>query len=63
VYQAAEITGLSIGTIRMLRQWMGASRYVYNQTIAYLKQPGTIANWIEIKKWLLPGLPEWFCIK
>ena len=43
----------------ILRRWMGASRYVYNQTIAYLKQPGTIANWMEIKKWLLPSLPDW----
>ena len=43
----------------ILRQWFGVSRYVYNQTIAYLKKDGTIANWMAIKKWLLPSLPEW----
>lgn len=43
----------------ILRQWMGTARYVYNQTIAYLKQPGTVANWKSIKTGILQGLPEW----
>ena len=38
---------------QLLRQWLGTSRYVYNQTIEYLRQPETQANWITIKKWLL----------
>ena len=38
---------------------MGVSRYVYNQTIAYLQQPDTVANWFKIKKKILDSLPEW----
>lgn len=38
---------------------MGTSRFVYNQTVEHLKQPDTTANWIDIKKWLLPDLPVW----
>lgn len=38
---------------------MGASRFAYNETVAYLKQPGTKANWKGIKTDLLHGLPEW----
>ena len=44
---------------RILRHWFGVSRYVYNKTIEYLKDPGTKANWMEIKLWLLKDLPEW----
>ena len=44
---------------QILRQWLGTSRYVYNQTIEYLRQPETRANWITIKKWLLKSLPDW----
>lgn len=44
---------------RILRHWFGVSRYVYNKTIEYLKEPGTKANWMEIKLWLLKDLPEW----
>ena len=44
---------------RILRHWFGVSRYVYNKTIEYLKKPGTKANWMEIKLWLLKDLPEW----
>jgi len=43
----------------MLKQWFGVSRYVYNQTIAYLKKPGTKANWKAIGE-ILAALPE-FC--
>lgn len=44
---------------RILKEWIGASRYVYNKTIEYLHQSGTKANWIEIKSWLLKDLPSW----
>jgi putative transposase len=27
--------------------------------VEYLKQPGTVANFMAIKKWLIPDLPEW----
>ncbi len=44
----------------ILKQWFGVSRYVYNQTIAYLKQPEIKANWKAIKTEILNTLPE-FC--
>ena len=44
---------------RIFRQWFGAARYAYNQIIAYLKQPGTKANWKNIKKALLDSFPSW----
>lgn len=44
---------------KTLRHWFGVSRYVYNRTVEYLKEPGTKANWMEIKLWLLKDLPEW----
>ncbi|MEO5332639.1 MAG: transposase [Magnetococcus sp. YQC-5] len=43
----------------MFRRWFGASRFVFNKTVEYLKQPGTKANWMEIKLWLLKELPDW----
>ena len=43
----------------LLRRWFGVSRYVYNRTVEYLRQPGTKANWMDIKLWLLKSLPEW----
>ena len=43
----------------LLRRWFGVSRYVYNRTVEYLKQPGTKAKWMDIKLWLLKSLPEW----
>ena len=43
----------------LLRQWMGTARFVYNQTVADLKQPGTKANWLGIKTDILRRLPEW----
>jgi len=42
-----------------LKWWFGVSRYVYNQTIEYLRKPGTKANWKEIKGEILKNLPEW----
>lgn len=43
----------------LVKHWFGVSRYVYNQTIAYLKQPDTKANWMAIKTDILHSLPEW----
>ena len=34
----------------LLRRWFGVSRYVYNRTVEYLRQPGTKANWMEIRR-------------
>lgn len=44
----------------MIKQWFGVSRYVFNQTVSYLKQPDTKANWKAIKGEILNALPE-FC--
>lgn len=44
----------------LIKQWIGVSRYVFNQTITYLKQPDTKANWKAIKGDILNALPE-FC--
>lgn len=44
----------------MIDQWFGVARYVYNQTVEYLRQPGTTANWKAIKGDILGSLPE-FC--
>lgn len=38
---------------------MGTSRYVYNQTVKYLQQAGTKANWRTIKTSIIKSLPEW----
>lgn len=38
---------------------MGTARFVYNQTVSYLQQPGTVANWKAIKTGILQSLPEW----
>ena len=43
----------------ILRQWFGTARYVYNKTVDYLKQPGSIANWKAIKTDIIHSLPEW----
>lgn len=43
----------------LLRNWFGVSRKVYNATVEYLRQKGTVANWMEIKKWLIPSMPEY----
>ena len=38
---------------------MGTSRYVYNETVKYLQQPDTKANWKAIKTDIIKSLPEW----
>jgi putative transposase len=43
----------------LLKHWFGVSRFVYNQTIKYLQEPGTKANWMAIKTGILNSLPEW----
>jgi putative transposase len=43
----------------LLKQWFGTSRFVFNETVKYLQQPGTKANWMAIKTGILNGLPEW----
>ena len=45
---------------KKVNHWLDVSRFVYNQTIAYLKEPGTVANWKAIKTDLLNSLPD-FC--
>ena len=45
---------------RTVDRWFGVARYVYNQTVEYLRQPGTVANWKAIKGGILDLLPE-FC--
>lgn len=45
---------------QMLDRWFGVARYVYNQTVEYLRQPDTTANWKAIKGGILNSLPE-FC--
>jgi putative transposase len=44
---------------KLLKQWFGVSRYVYNQTIKYLQQPDTKANWMAIAPIVMAGLPDW----
>ncbi len=43
----------------MLRHWFGVSRYAYNETIKYLQQKGTKANWIAVAPIILDSLPDW----
>ena len=38
---------------------MGTSRYVYNETVKYLQQPNTKANWKAIKTEIIHSLPDW----
>lgn len=47
-------------SLPVLRRYLGLSRYWYNQTIAYLKQPDTVANLAEVRK-ILQGKeqPDW----
>lgn len=44
---------------QLLKQWFGVSRYVYNETIKYLQQPDTKANWMAVAPIILGALPEW----
>ncbi len=43
----------------LLRQWLGTARFIFNQTVAFLKQPGTSPDWFRIKTGIITGLPEW----
>jgi len=45
----------------IFRRWLGAYRYVYNQTLAYLKTlEDNAPSWMEIAKNIIhPNLPEW----
>ncbi len=43
----------------LLRQWLGTARFIYNHTVAFLKQPGTSPDWFGIKTEIIAGLPEW----
>ena len=43
----------------VLRRMIGTARFAFNQTLEYLKQDGTKANWMAIKGEILNNLPEW----
>lgn len=43
----------------ILNNWFGASRFAYNKTVEFLKQPDTKAQWKSIKTPLLHEMPEW----
>ncbi len=45
---------------RAIDHWFDVARYVYNQTVEYLRQPETKANWKAIKGNILDSLPD-FC--
>src|SRR5712691_1357513 len=44
---------------QILKRWCGTSRFVYNKTVEYLKEPGTKAQWKTIKGGILASLPDW----
>lgn len=44
---------------QILKRWCGASRFVYNQAVEYLKTPDTKAQWKKIKGGILASLPAW----
>lgn len=44
---------------KILNNWFGASRFAYNKTVEFLKQPDTKAQWKSIKTDLLHEMPEW----
>ena len=43
----------------LLKHWFGTSRYVFNKTVEYLKQPGTKARWMKVAPIIKSELPEW----
>ncbi len=43
----------------LIKQWVGTSRFVFNETVKYLQQPDTKANWKAIKIEIIHRLPEW----
>lgn len=44
---------------KILNNWFGASRFAYNKTVEFLKQPDTKSHWKSIKTDLLYDMPEW----
>jgi putative transposase len=42
-----------------LNNYLGLSRYWYNQAVAYLRQPGTKASFYDLRKILREGRPNW----
>jgi putative transposase len=44
---------------KLLKHWFGVSRFVFNETVKYLQQPETKANWKAIKTGILNSLPDW----
>ena len=44
---------------KSLNNWFGASRFAYNKTVEFLKQPDTKAQWKSIKTDLMHDMPEW----
>jgi len=44
---------------KILSNWFGASRFAYNKTVEFLKQPDTKAQWKSVKTNLLHEMPEW----
>ena len=43
----------------VLNSWFGTSRFSYNKTVEFLKQPNTKAQWKSIKTDLLHDMPDW----
>jgi putative transposase len=44
---------------QILRNWFGTSRYTYNKTVEFLREPETIASWKSIKTGIIHSLPDW----
>lgn len=44
---------------KILNNWFGASRFAYNKTVEFLRQPDTKVQWKSIKTDLLHAMPEW----
>ena len=41
-----------------LKLWFDAARWCYNETVAHLRKPGTVANWKSIKTEIIHSAPE-----
>ena len=41
-----------------LKLWFDAARWCYNETVAHLRKPGTVANWKNIKTSIIDATPE-----
>ena len=42
----------------MLKLWLDTARWCYNETVAYLRQPDTVANWKSVKTDIINSAPE-----